>query len=123
MATLTVTALDRAGINTGTGYAAAASGGDVCPNDDGRTFLHVKNGHASATRTVTITPPASTRTLAEGVFTVPTIAVVVAALGEQMIGPFERRLYNNASGQLAISYSDAAADVTLRAFRLNPARG
>ena len=78
MATLNVQAVSLAGINPT--YGSAAGGGDkVSPSE--RTFLHVKNGSASAL-TVTLTATAAVRGQ-----TVSNLTVSVPASGERMIGP------------------------------------
>lgn len=93
-------------------YAAASAGGDTFAND-GKTFLHVKNGDVSD-KTVTIAstvidPPAGTAAA--------NIAVVVTAGEERMIGPLNQNGYNNANGDVAVTYS-AVTSVTVAAIRL-----
>ena len=111
MATLTVQTIVQAGL--GPTYASAASGGDVATND-GKLFLHVKNAHGSVARSVTIT--AVQTYIADGTALSDRVVSVPAA-GERMIGPFTPGGFNNASGQIAISYDDEA-DVTIAALNL-----
>jgi hypothetical protein len=86
-------------------YAACAGGGDVVDNADGRTFLHVKNGSGGSI-TVTVTAQdTSAQTVTHGTLTVANIAVAIPAGQERMIGPFPKQAFNNASKQLALSYS------------------
>jgi hypothetical protein len=102
MATLTVQTLSStAGLPSVAGsYAAVAGGGDVFPNN-GKTFCYFKNTNAS-TRVVTFTIQA---TAAGGhPITSPTITVPVTT-GESIFGPFDQTLFNNSSGQVAMTYS------------------
>ena len=114
MATLSVQAIVEAGVTPT--YASAASGGDVAPNN-GSMFLHLRNDHASATRTITVTP--ATTSVADSVYgTVAkaAVALTVAAGGDEFIGPFKPAAWNNGSGQVAITYSDSGADIKIAAL-------
>jgi len=94
-------------------YGSAAAGGDDFSND-GKTFLHIKNGGgASINATVTsqvATPPAGTAAANK--------VVAVAAGSEQMIGPINATGFNDASGKVQISYS-AVASVTVAAISVS----
>lgn len=96
MATLTVIS----SAITGTVFAptAAAGGGDVFPND-GNTKLYVKNG-SGGSLTVTVATPGL-----PGGLTLTPVAVAVAAGVEKILGPFPGQYFNNASGQVALTYS------------------
>lgn len=86
-------------------YAACAAGGDVVTNDDGKTFLHVKNS-SGGSLTVTVTAQStSVNTGTHGTLTVSNVAIAIPAGQERMIGPFPKQAYNNSSKQLAITYS------------------
>ena len=114
MATLTVQPVLEAGVTPT--YESAASGGDVAPND-GMMFVHVKNEHGSATRTITFTP--STTSVTDdtyGAISKAAIALTVAAGGDEFIGPFKKTLWNNSSGQVAITYSNSGADIKVAAL-------
>ena len=114
MATLTVQPIIEAG--TAQSYATADSGGDVAPND-GTVFLHAKNAHGSATRTITITPQTTSfNDSVYGTLTKSAVAITVAAGGSKFIGPFKPDSYNNSSGQIVITYSDSAANITIAAL-------
>lgn len=111
----TITPTSKAGaIGKSIPVAAAASGGDVVVNTNGGVRLLVRNAHVSQTRTVTIksytavTPPPG---MAKADY-----AVVVAAGNVAEIGPFDAAYWNNPSGQIELTYSDAAADLTVGAF-------
>jgi len=90
-------------------YVAATEGGDLCPND-GRTFLHFKNGATQET-TVTIDSLAACDQGADH------NAVVVLPVSEdRMIGPFPRGRFNNAAGKLAITYAGGVVNLTVAAI-------
>lgn len=97
--------------------SAAAGGGDSVANVRGRTIVAVRNGDASP-KTVTIPNVTPTRP-AEGPFpamTVPDIVKVVAAGETVLIGPIPQA-YNDASGNVALTYS-AVTSVTVGAFEV-----
>ena len=108
MATLTVQALSpTAGLPSVAGsYAAVAGGGDVFPNN-GKTWVQFKNTNA-ATRTVTF----GVNGKAPGGFSItpPTITVPVTT-GESIFGLFDPTIFNNSSGQVAMTY-DASANLS-----------
>ena len=94
-------------------YATAASGGDTFANN-GKTFLHVKNGGGSSIN-VTLasqvdSPPAGTAASNK--------VIAVAAGGEKMIGPLPEYGYNDSGGLVHVSYS-AVTSVTVAAIRLS----
>ena len=111
MALLTVTPITKTGIDTA--GTAAAAGGDTFPNT-GREMLVVKNSGASPI-TVTLDIKA---TLDGQAVTDPTVAV--AAGVEKVIGPFPTGYYNDANGQVAVSYSGVTS-VTVKALSFAPA--
>lgn len=96
MALLTVQALAKEVGMVPTYGAVAAS--DEFPND-GKTFLHVKNGGASPD-TVTITTPATASGIA-----IADPTVVVTNGTEKMIGPFDPTLFNAADGNVDVAHS------------------
>lgn len=102
------TEISRSGIQAD-GGAAASGGGDTFANT-GREFLAVKNADASA-KTVTIdyVPTADGQT-------VPDKTVIIPAGQTYLIGPFPPSLYNNASGQVSVTYS-AVTSVTVKVVR------
>jgi hypothetical protein len=109
MATLTVQSVTLAGLNPS--YSAASAGGDDFVND-GRTFLHVKNGGAGAI-TVTVTTPAQISGI-----DVADIAVSVPNGSERMIGPFPTNLFNASTGKASITYSGVTS-VTIAAIKVS----
>jgi len=112
MGTLSVQAIVEAG--TDPNFQATASGGDVVPND-GKIFLLCKNGHASANRTVTITPQTTSITdPLYGPVTKANAALTDIPAGDtRAIGPFKPSAFNNSSGQIVVTYSDSSADITV----------
>lgn len=102
MALLTVQTIALTGLEM---TYAAASVSDTFPNN-GRTFLHIKNGDGSD-HTATINSLVDCN---QGFDHDP--AVVVTAGEERMIGPFPMNRFNNASG-LATVTLDAATSMTV----------
>lgn len=103
MATLTRQKIVIGGIAHTT--AAAAVGGDVVDNSDGKTFLLVTNGGGSSINVTVTAQVASLNTATHGTLTVSSNVVAVAAGATKLIGPFPKQAYNNSSKQLAITYS------------------
>jgi hypothetical protein len=114
MAVLNVQKIVETGLNVT--FSAAASGGDTFVNADGeRTSLRVKNAHATLSRTVTVTPSTPTTTKAGfGSLTKSPLVVIVPALSERSIGPFPSPAFKDP----AITYSDAAADVSVAVVKI-----
>lgn len=110
MADLTVQSMTIDGVSPT--YGAAAAGGDTFDND-GSTFLHVKNGGGSG---VTVTLQSQVSSPPPG-----TVAadkqITVAASGEQMIGPVNKAAFNDASGKVNVTYSGVTS-VTVAAIKL-----
>tara|TARA_Y100000593_G_C4270734_1_gene317240 strand:- start:627 stop:1013 length:387 start_codon:yes stop_codon:yes gene_type:complete len=100
-------------------YHAATSGGDELTND-GEMFVHVRNTHGSGTRTITFTP-ANTQFVDpdNGITTKAAIALVVAAGGDEFIGPFKPAAWNNANGRVAVTYSDSGANISFAVLTFN----
>jgi hypothetical protein len=91
--------------------SAANADGSFVPNN-GRVYLHVKNGDVSS-KTVTVAAqlrPVSGLAIAD-------VTVSVAASAEALIGPFPPEVFNDAAGRLVVSYS-AVTSVTVAAYRL-----
>lgn len=115
MATLTPTAIAITG--TTQTLAAAAVGGDKFAND-GLVMLVVTNGSGGSIN-VTIAAQYLNETAPPGyVKTSPAIAVAAGAT--KMIGPFVKKAFNDADGNVNVSYSSATT-VTVGVFRLTPA--
>lgn len=92
-----------------TTYAAANADGNFFTND-GKTFLHVKNGDA-ADKTVTIDSPVDCN---QGY--THDEAIVVTAGEERMIGPFPPSRFNS-SGVVNVTYTDVTS-VTVAAIKV-----
>ena len=109
MAAITVLVVDRAaGLLEPTG-AAASAGGDTFDND-GRTFLIVRNGGGSP-MTVTVD---STQLCSQGFDHNEPTAVSVANGAERWFGPFPPTRFGTPA---AVSYS-AVTSVTVAAVRM-----
>ena len=91
-------------------YAAAHVDGNKFTND-GRMFLHVKNG-AGAPITVTIQTPGTVGDLA-----IADQAVTVTNGEERMIGPFPPNIYNQADRMVYVDYSSVTT-ITVAVLQL-----
>lgn len=119
MATLSIQTIVIAGVQAAT--ATAAAGGDKFPNANGDVFLEFRNDHTTLARTVTIVaqyvgetdPPGRVKT---------SLAITATALTRKLIGPFNKKAFNDVDGNVNLTYSDSAADVKVGVFRL-PALG
>lgn len=98
--------------------AAAAAGGDSFVNL-GVEYFQVLNSHATLSRTVTFDSP-GTCNCALANNAAHDLAVVVpgvsaAPANRVIIGPFAMPRFNDANGRVQVTYSDAAADLTVAA--------
>lgn len=97
-------------------YNTADAGGDSFTND-GRTFIHVKNGDASGI-TVTVTAQRTSGAVEDmGVLAKSDATGAVAANGDAFFGPFPVRAFNDGAGKAAIGYS-AVTSVTVAIIRM-----
>lgn len=110
MATLSVETIVRTGL--GAAYSAAASGGDGFANN-GATFVHIVNAHASAARAVTFTA----QTSAAAGLAVADRVVSVPGPSERFIGPFPKSAFNDENGLCQMTY-DSEADLTIAVLKL-----
>ena len=108
MATLTVQTITASGLSPA--YTPAAAGGDKL-RPGKTTFLHVKNGDASAV-TVTLATPGTVDGLA-----IADRAVTVGASDDQMI-PVTALYGDPADGGLAAVTYSATTSVTVAAIRI-----
>lgn len=109
MADLSVQKIDASGIIPT--FVAAGASGDTFAND-GRTFLHVKNGGASSI-TVTID---SKKPCDQGFD--HDLTITIPAGGERLIGPFSPDRFNDAvTKKTSVSYSSVTS-VTVAALKL-----
>lgn len=76
----------------------ASAGGDVFPND-GNAILYVRNISGS-TITVTVSTPAAPKGLG-----INELSLSVGNGQHRVLGPFDPRAFNNASGNVSVSYS------------------
>jgi hypothetical protein len=125
-ATLVAAAIDAlanvTAVASGSGATAisAVSGptaftGGVDPRDaftnTGGEFVHITNGHVSASRTVTFDAPG---TCSFGVSAHPNhdLVVTIAAGETRLIGPFPAGRFNDSNGRVQVTYS-TPADLTM----------
>jgi len=108
MAALAVQTMTTAGLSVS--YVAADSTGDSFVNN-GKTFIHVKNGGGSS-----IDVTVNSVTPCDQGFDHNAI-VAVPASGEKMIGPFLQTRFNSCDGKTSVTYS-AVTSVTVAAVSL-----
>lgn len=93
---LTVQTIDRTGTTpTYETPQITASGGNSFPNSS-NVMLHVKNAHATAPCTVSLT---ISKTV-DGVQPAQKTVTVVAVTGDKMIGPFPAEFYSQPDGSV-----------------------
>ena len=116
MATITVqNAAEGGGITFGT----AAGGGDLVPND-GKTILVFWNDDA-ALSVVTVTAQDTTATgVGFGAVTKADAVQSIEANSADVMGPFPTTAFNNASGQIVVTYS-SVTDLDIAAVRVSGA--
>lgn len=92
-------------------YAAANADGHSIPNNDGRTFIHVKTG-ATPTNVTILTPGT-----VDGNAVADKVEAILAN-SEQMLGPYPPEVYNQpGTNEVHVDLS-AVANVTIGLFRL-----
>lgn len=114
MATLTVAACSVAGLDPT--FVAAAGGGDKFPND-GFTVLEVKNASGGAI-TVTVASQAGVAD-AYGTQKKDAAVSVAATTGHKRIGPFRPAEWNDADGNVNVTYSGVTS-LTVVPVRVRP---
>lgn len=115
MAAVTVRTPTLAGVNPSP--AAASAGGDTVANPRGNVLIRVNNGSVGAVDVTLAVGPNATRP-ADGTYpahTYENIVVSVPAGESRVIGPVPPA-YNNASGQVAVTYEDTTS-VTVEAIQ------
>jgi len=117
-ATLTVQTLtEQAPVAKLANQVVCTSGGDAVPND-GNVFLLVSNGDASS-HSVSVTPSLTTLNVPGiGQITKATVTAAIGAGDEALLGPFPPAVFNNASGQIAITYT-AVTSMKIMAVRIS----
>jgi len=93
---------------------AAAAGGDTVPTLDRKDFIVVKNTHATLSRTVTLNSQEACNQGSDH-----DLAIAVAALTTRFIKPpAPGTRWKDVSGNLQMTYSDSAADLTVGVFTM-----
>ena len=106
-------------IETGISITESSAGvsGDKATNPDGKTVFIVKNGSGSSIN-VTVAEQMSDRTDPNfGILTKSNVVKAVAAGAIAVIGPFPPAAFNDANGDVNITYS-ATTSVTVGAMKL-----
>lgn len=112
MATPTIQEITRTGSGLTPSYAAGSATETYLIPNNGRVFLHVKKTGLGDC-TVTVPTPGNVDSLAVPDYT----ATVVATTGDKMIGPFPPNVYNDAAGQIAVTFSEVTG-LTFAVIRL-----
>lgn len=97
-------------------YAAVNSEDTLKINDQGRTFLHVKNGGGGSINVTLVARKTSAKVPGAGTVTISNRVVAVGNGAEKMIGPLEPA-FADADGIVTIQYSGTSS-VTAAAFNL-----
>lgn len=86
--------------------------------NDGKTYLHVKT--VGTTANLTLTPQAKVQDGSAAGLTPIAPVIALAANKNYLIGPFSPAVYNDANGELNMTFSAITA-ITVQAYRLNQA--
>lgn len=109
------TTATTAGVATGIGSGAAVdlANGNTFDNSTGNRVLSVYNG-SGGTLTVTITrfPTGAVGVTPDGM-TVSNLAVTIPTLTGKQIGPFPKRIYNDAANNVTIAWSTGTSVTAL----------
>lgn len=108
MSVRTVNSVTRAGLSEASLFAAADAGGDLIPNDGNVWLEYINASGGVITGTI--------NALIDGVSTAVRTFSVPATTGRVKVGRFPPA-WNNASGQIAITYS-AVTSLTMAAFTM-----
>jgi hypothetical protein len=108
MAELNVQNLNQGGVDPS--YSSADSLGDYFKNND-NTFIHVNNGSAASIDVIV-----DSQKPCEYGFD-HDLTVSIAAGADKMIGPFNRKRFNDENGNAQVNYSDVTS-VTVAAISL-----
>jgi len=112
MAELTLQRITEAG-GTVTYSAAAAGDGDTADNN-GSTFLHIKNGGGGEITATITAEKTSVESNIYGDLTKANASIAISGSAEAFIGPFKPAAFND-DGQIAITYSGVTS-VTIAAL-------
>lgn len=112
MSTPTIQDIARASSGLTPQYAAGSATDTYLIPNNGSVFLHIKKTGAGDC-TVTVSTPNAVDSLAIADYT----ATVVATTGDKMIGPFQPVFYNDAAGQINVTFSEVTG-LTFAVLRL-----
>lgn len=116
MAALTKNAISSTG-RVVQALAAAAAGGDtVAAFNASKDFLVIRNAHATLTRTVTFANQETDSHGHDTDYAITIAAVTTEHIELSLVAGGASRFKHPTTGLLEISYSDAAADITIGVF-------
>lgn len=105
---LSVQTIDNDGMTPS--YEAANADGEEFANN-GDVFIHMKNGSGGAI-VATFKTPATV----SGV-SIDEVEVTISAAGEEMVGPFDPAVFNQADGNVDVDF-DGVTSLTIAALKL-----
>ena len=85
--------------------SAATGGGDTFANPDGKKFFFCKNGGGGSINVTFTAADTNANSQERGRITRADRVVAVAAGVEKLIGPFAPKVFNDAAGIVAVTYS------------------
>jgi len=112
VATPTIQEITTASSGLTPAYAAGSATETYLIPNNGAVFLHVKKTGLGDC-TVTVPTPGTVGGFAIADYT----ATVLATVGDKMIGPFLPLIYNDANGQIAVTFSEVTG-LTFAVLRL-----
>lgn len=116
MATLTVTDIERTGVDPAGAEVAAAAGGDEFAND-GKTFFRANNASAGSITVTFATVATQVRIPGFGEIALSNLQVSVPAGAVREIGPFPTGQFNDNGGKVQVTYSGVTS-LTVAARRV-----
>lgn len=112
MATPTIQEITTASNGLTPSYAAGSATETYLIPNNGAVFLHVKKTGLGDC-TVTVPTPGTVAGLAIADYT----ATVLATVGDKLIGPFPPQIFNDAAGQISVTFSEVTG-LTFAVLRL-----
>lgn len=109
------------------GVAPASASGDTgngnsFQNPNGDVFALIENTHASAAETFTFTAQNTSFSDAKhGTTTAASVAIALAALSKQLVGPFPPAVFNDGNGNVNVAFSGSGTP-KISVFKLSGAK-
>ncbi len=113
MATLAVVNAAKSGVEVVAGAAACAAGGDTYPNTGQEIAIITNNSVGTITVTVATPNKLDGHDIADR-------TVAIAPSTTEVLGPYPPGTYNNASGQVALTYTGVTT-LFIKVLKVTPA--